>query len=195
MNRFFSKFPWLRPLGCGLLVCALVLSICLPLLGMRAAEPDNPILQAEPQEITVLQAGNAPGHSGSGDGLNASGSGANGDTESDLTGEAEQPNPEEPDSEAGQSTEPEPAPQEQPAQPDYSDLDIGTNADSNSGSEGEAPGDTGETDESLPLPDLDLGATLTWYKYGAQPAAIACTPGETIGMRIGPNEIHIMARS
>ena len=23
----------------------------------------------------------------------------------------------------------------------------------------------------------------------------ACTPGETIGMRIGPNEIHIMARS
>ena len=67
MNRFFSKFPWLRPLGCGLLVCALVLSICLPLLGMRAAEPDNPILQAEPQEITVLQAGNAPGHSGSGD--------------------------------------------------------------------------------------------------------------------------------
>ena len=182
MNRFFSKFPWLRPLGCGLLVCALVLSICLPLLGMRAAEPDNPILQAEPQEITVLQAGNAPSHSGSGDGLNASGSGANGDTESDLTGEAEQPDPEEADSEAGQSTEP--APQEQPAQPDYSDLDIGTNADSNSGSEGEEPGDTGETDESLPLPDLDLGATLTWYKYGAQPAAIACTPGETVGKRI-----------
>lgn len=184
MNRFFSKFPWLRPLGCGLLVCALVLSICLPLLGMRAAEPENPILSAQPQEITVLQAGNAPGHSGSGDGLNASGSGANGDTESDLTGEAEQPDPEEADSEAGQSTEPEPAPQEQPAQPDYSDLDIGTNADFNSGSEGEEPGDTGETDESLPLPDLDLGATLTWYKYGAQPAAIACTPGETVGKRI-----------
>lgn len=182
MNRFFSKFPWLRPLGCGLLVCALVLSICLPLLGMRAAEPENPILSAQPQEITVLQAGNAPGHSGSGDGLNASGSGANGDTESDLTGEAEQPDPEEADSEAGQSTEP--APQEQPTQPDYSDLDIGTNADSNSGSEGEEPGDTGETDESLPLPDLDLGATLTWYKYGAQPAAIACTPGETVGKRI-----------
>ena len=38
--------------------------------------------------------------------------------------------------------------------------------------------------ESLPLPDLDLGATLTWYKYGAQPAAIACTPGETVGKRI-----------
>lgn len=117
MNRFFSKFPWLRPLGCSLLVCALVLSICLPLLGMRAAEPDNPILQAEPQEITVLQAGNAPGHSGSGDGLNASGSGANGDTESDLTGEAEQPDLKRQDSEAGQSTEPEPAPQEQPPSP------------------------------------------------------------------------------
>ena len=60
MNRFYSKFPWLRPLGCGLLVCALVLSICLPLLGMRAAEPENPILSAQPQEITVLQAGRAP---------------------------------------------------------------------------------------------------------------------------------------
>lgn len=184
MNRFFSKFPWLRPLGCGLLVCALVLSICLPLLGMRAAEPENPILSAEPQEITVLQAGKAPGHSGSGDGLNASGSGANGDTESDLTGDHEQPDPNEADSESGQSTEPETIPQEQPSQPDYSDLDIGTNTDSNSGSDGSEAGDTGEADETLPLPDLDLGAALTWYKYGAQPASIACAPGETVGKHI-----------
>ena len=51
MNQFFEKYPWLRSVGCGVLVAALVLSICLPLLGMRSAEPDNPILQAEPQEI------------------------------------------------------------------------------------------------------------------------------------------------
>jgi len=30
---------------------------------------------------------------------------------------------------------------------------------------------------------------------GLSPPPRACTPGETIGMRIGPNEIHIMARS
>ena len=48
MTKLFEKYPWLKSVGCGVLVVALVLSICLPLLGMRSAEPDNPILQAEP---------------------------------------------------------------------------------------------------------------------------------------------------
>ena len=87
MTKLFEKYPWLKSVGCGLLVAALVLSICLPLMGMRSAEPDNPILQAEPQEITVLQAGKAPGGAGSGDGAETSGSGANGDTDSDLQGD------------------------------------------------------------------------------------------------------------
>ena len=91
MNQFFEKYPWLKSVGCGILVLALVLSICLPLMGMRSAEPENPILQAEPQEITVLQAGKAPGGAGSDDGVETSGSGANGDTESDLHGDVEQP--------------------------------------------------------------------------------------------------------
>ena len=90
-------------MGCGLLVVALVLSICLPLMGMRSAEPENPILQAEPQEITVLQAGKAPGGAGSGDGVETSGSGANGDTDSDLQGDVEQPDPNEADNEAGEN--------------------------------------------------------------------------------------------
>ena len=64
MKKFLERFPWVQQAGCGVLVCALLLSICLPLMGMRSAEPENPILQAAPQEITVLQAGQAPGHAG-----------------------------------------------------------------------------------------------------------------------------------
>ena len=67
MKRLFDKVPWLQQIGCGVLVCALLLSICLPLMGMRAAEPENPILQAAPQEITVLQAGQGRGHAGNGE--------------------------------------------------------------------------------------------------------------------------------
>ena len=184
MNQFFEKYPWLRSVGCGVLVAALVLSICLPLLGMRSAEPDNPILQAEPQEITVLQAGKAPGGAGSGNGAETSGSGANGDTESDLTGDVEQPDPDEADNEAGQDTEPETVPQEQPTQPDYSEASIGTNTDSNQGNDGEDAGETGEADEDLPLTPLDLGAALTWYKYGSEPTSIVCAPGQSVGKRV-----------
>lgn len=181
MNQFFEKYPWLRSVGCGVLVAALVLSICLPLMGMRSAEPENPILQAEPQEITVLQAGKAPGGAGSGDGVETSGSGANGDTESDLTGDVEQPDPDEQDNEAGQDTEPETVPQDQPAQPDYSEASIGTNTDSNQGDDGEEAGETGEMDEALPLAPLDLSAALTWYKYGSEATSIVCVPGKTVG--------------
>ena len=59
MKKFLERYPWVQQAGCGVLICALLLSICLPLMGMRSAEPDNPILQAAPQEITVLQAGGA----------------------------------------------------------------------------------------------------------------------------------------
>ena len=184
MNQFFEKYPWLKSVGCGILVLALVLSICLPLMGMRSAEPDNPILQAEPQEITVLQAGKAPGGAGSGDGAETSGSGANGDTDSDLQGDVEQPDPEETDAEAGQDTTHETIPQEQPTQPDYSEADIGTNTDSNQGNDGEDAGASGEMDEDLPLAPLDLGAALTWYKYGSEPTSIVCAPGQSIGKRV-----------
>ena len=40
MKKFFERFPWAQQAGCGVLVCALLLSICLPLMGMRSAEPD-----------------------------------------------------------------------------------------------------------------------------------------------------------
>ncbi len=83
----------LQQAGCGVLICALLLSICLPLMGMRAAEPDNPILQAAPQEITVLQAGQAPGHAGNGEAESKDASGSGGSTDSELTGEQEQIRP------------------------------------------------------------------------------------------------------
>ena len=132
--------------------------------GHAVSRTGKPHLQAEPQEITVLQAGKAPGGAGSDDGVETSGSGANGNTESDLQGDVEQPDPNEADNEAGQDTEPETVPQEQPTQPDYSEASIGTNTDSNQGNDGEEAGETGEADEDLPLTPLDLGAALTWYK-------------------------------
>ncbi len=184
MRKIFERYPWLRPVGCSVLVCALVLSVCLPLMGMRAAEPDNPILLAHPQAITVLQAGDAPGHAGSGEGADQSGSGTGGNADSTRTGEQEQPDPEETDDQSGQDTDTETVPQQQPTQPDYSEADVGTNTDSNQGDEGEQAGETGEADADLPVTPLDLGAVLTWYKYGTQASSIVCAPGQSVGKRV-----------
>ena len=43
MKKFFERFPWAQQAGCGVLICALLLSICLPLMDMPSAAPDNPI--------------------------------------------------------------------------------------------------------------------------------------------------------
>lgn len=186
MKKFFERFPWAQQAGCGVLVCALLLSIWLPLMGMRSAEPDNPILQAAPQEITVLQAGQAPGHAGNGDAESKDASGSGGSTNSELSGEQAQPDPEEAENqtEQGQDTQPEQQPQGKPRQEVLADAAIGTNTDSNKGDEGEEAGDTGETDEDLPETELDLGALLTWYKYGSQASSMVCAPGDSVGKRV-----------
>ena len=186
MKKFFERFPWVQQAGCGVLICALLLSICLPLMGMRSAEPDNPILQAAPQEITVLQAGQAPGHAGNGDAESKDASGSGGSTNSELSGEQAQPDPEEAENqtEQGQDTQPEQQPQGKPRQEVLADAAIGTNTDSNKGDEGEEAGDTGETDEDLPETELDLGALLTWYKYGSQASSMVCAPGDSVGKRV-----------
>ena len=38
MKKFLERYPWVQQAGCGVLICALLLSICLPLMGMRSAE-------------------------------------------------------------------------------------------------------------------------------------------------------------
>ena len=186
MKKFFERFPWVQQAGCGILICALLLSICLPLMGMRSAEPENPILDAAPQEITVLQAGQAPGHAGNDEAESKDASGSGGSTNSELTGEQEQPDPEETENQAeqGQNTQPEQQPESKPRQEALADAAIGTNTDSNKGDEGEEAGDTGETDEGLPETELDLGAVLTWYKYGSQASSMVCAPGESAGKRV-----------
>ena len=186
MKKFFERFPWVQQAGCGVLICALLLSICLPLMGMRSAEPDNPILQAAPQEITVLQAGQAPGHAGNGEAESTGTAGSGGSADSELTGEQEQFDPEETENqtEQGQDTQPEQQPESKPQQEVLADAAIGTNTDSNKGDEGEEAGDTGETDEDLPETELDLGALLTWYKYGSQASSMVCAPGDSVGKRV-----------
>lgn len=186
MKKFFERFPWAQQAGCGVLVCALLLSICLPLMGMRSVEPDNPILQAAPQEITVLQAGQAPGHAGNGEAESTGAAGSGGSADSELTGEQEQFDSEETENqtEQGQDTQPEQQPESKPQQEVLADAAIGTNTDSNKGDEGEEAGDTGETDEDLPETELDLGALLTWYKYGSQASSMVCAPGDSVGKRV-----------
>ena len=186
MKKRFERFPWLQQAGCGVLVCALLLSICLPLMGMRSAEPENPILDAAPQEITVLQAGQAPGHAGNGEAESKDASGSGGSADSELTGEQEQPDPQETENqtEQGQDTQPEQQPKSKPQQEILADAAIGTNTDSNKGNEGEEAGNTGETDENLPETELDLGAVLTWYKYGSQASSMVCAPGSSVGKRV-----------
>ena len=186
MKKFLERFPWVQQAGCGVLICALLLSICLPLMGMRSAEPDNPILQAAPHEITVLQAGQAPGHAGNGEAESTGAAGSGGSADSELTGEQEQPDPEETENQAeqGQDTQPEQQPESKPQQEVLADAAIGTNTDSNKGDEGEEAGDTGETDEDLPETELDLGALLTWYKYGSQASSMVCAPGDSVGKRV-----------
>ena len=176
MKKFFERFPWLQQAGCGVLICALLLSICLPLMGMRSVEPDNPILQA----------GQAPGHAGNGEAESKDASGSGGSTNRELTGEQEQPDPQETENqtEQGQDTQPEQQPESKPQQEVLADASIGTNTDSNKGDEGEEAGNTGETDENLPETELDLGAVLTWYKYGSQASSMVCAPGESVGKRV-----------
>ena len=186
MKKILERFPWVQQAGCGVLICALLLSICLPLMGMRSAEPENPILDAAPQEITVLQAGQAPGHAGNGEAESKDAYGSGGSTNSELTGEQEQFDPEETENqtEQGQDTQPEQQPKSKPQQEILADAAIGTNTDSNKGDEGEEAGNTGEADENLPETELDLGAVLTWYKYGSQASSMVCAPGESVGKRV-----------
>ncbi|MFQ6937011.1 MAG: hypothetical protein ACLRSV_00495, partial [Oscillospiraceae bacterium] len=70
---------------------------------------------AAPQEITVLQAGQAPGHAGNGEAESTDAAGSGGSTDSELTGEQEQPDPEETENqtEQGQDTQPEQLPEAQ----------------------------------------------------------------------------------
>lgn len=109
--------------------------------------------------------------------------GSGGSADSELTGEQEQFDPEETENqtEQGQDTQPEQQPESKPQQEVLADAAIGTNTDSNKGDEGEEAGDTGETDENLPETELDLGALLTWYKYGSQASSMVCAPGDSVG--------------
>ena len=187
MKKLFEKAPWLQSVCSGVLICALLLSICLPLMGMRAAEPENPILTAAPQEITVLQAGQGRGSSGNGETQNRNAEGAGGSkTDETKQGEQEQPDPEETENqtEQGSDTQPEPQPEGKPQQEVLAEASIGTNTDSNQGDEGEEIGETGEEEEELPAPELDLGAVLTWYKYGSQASSMVCAPEKSVGKRV-----------
>ncbi len=184
MKQFLSQRKWLTSVVCVLLSVALLTSVCLPILGMRTVEPENPILQAQAQDIEVLQAGSSPAGSGNGETGSAEGSGSGGQAESDREGEQETPDPEEPEQqEPGRDSQQE-QPQESPVLQELSEASIGTDTNLNQGEDGENAGNEGAVDENLSAADLDLGAVLTWYKYGSQAASMVCAPGEAVGKRV-----------
>lgn len=208
MKHRSSQRGWITSGICVLLTLALLVSVCLPLMGMRAAEPENPILQAQLQEIEVLQAGTTPSGFGDGEG---EGPGTGSEPDPDREGntiapdpnapeeqepgdgdepdqpEPDQPEPDEPDQ--PEQTPPKPDASQTPEESDpvidaLSQAPIGSDTDGSQGQEGEVPGQQGATDEKLPASALDLGVTLTWYKYGSQAASMVCAPGKTVGKRV-----------
>lgn len=183
MKQVFERYPWLYRALCAVMTGVLLFNLSMPLLGMHAAEPDNPIPDTETQEITVLQAGRGEGLSGDGETGTADGSGQGGG-DSLLEGEQEQQEPDSQQESQGQQNQTQERPQDTPKQEYLAEATIGTSLDSNQGSEGEEAGSTGEQDDTLTESDLSLGAVLTWYKFGKQAQSMVCAPGESVGKRV-----------
>ena len=154
-NSFLNK-GILRAVVCLLLCTLIVLSLILPGMDLDKAEPANPMLQ-DIDEISVLSVGDNISQ------LNTVMVPSGGSTPPTVPMETS------PDETNPEQTEPnETIPQETDAQqPDIDQGDEG-NEDGNQGEEG------GEYLE------LDLGAVLTWYKYGKEPKTITCAPDNSV---------------
>ena len=61
MRDFFAKKPWLPGLLSAVMCLALLAGLLLPFGGSATAQPENPILRAHAQELTVLETGGGAG--------------------------------------------------------------------------------------------------------------------------------------
>lgn len=188
MKHTLTQHKWITSAVCILLSLALLASVCLPLLGMRTTEPENPIPDTPVQRIEVLQAGATPEGFGDGAGSSTDSTAPGGETDTELEGDEETPDPEQPEQQEptgqDQPEQDSQQPQSSPILEELSQAPIGSNTDGDQGQEGEEPGQAGGVDEDLPATALDLGAVLTWYKYGTQAASMVCAPGQAVGKRV-----------
>lgn len=171
--------PWVHRGLCLALVLAIVLGLCLPALGMKQAQPDDPLGETELAEIQSLHLGSVDQQNLT-DGSQTSQTGQSAQIDPNLT-EVDGTEPEETQAEATQPDETKPGelepsetipkesvPEETtPDEPAPGDGDQGQE----DGNEGEDGGDEAE---------LKLAAVMTWYKYGTHPKTIVCYPSDLV---------------
>ncbi len=130
---------------------ALLAGLLLPLGSVPSAQPENPILHAHAQELTVLETGG--------------GAGADAVQLPEQSLPDAQPQPEEPR-------------QDEPAdEPAENTPEAGQPVTAQPSSD--AP-QTAPTQEKPGVDDADLSAVLTWYRYGTRRASVVCGGDNTV---------------
>lgn len=151
MRDFFAKKPWLPGLLSAVMCLALLAGLLLPFGGSATAQPENPILRAHAQELTVLETGG--------------GAGADAVQLPEQSLPDAQPQPEEPR-------------QDEPAdEPAENTPEAGQPVTAQPSSD--AP-QTAPTQEKPGVDDADLSAVLTWYRYGTRRASVVCGGDNTV---------------
>ena len=186
-----ARSRWARNIICAALAAAVVLTLCLPVVRREEELPENPIPEAEVQQITALQTGEAESLSSYAAALSAQTEGKGGGQQGKQEGADGQGVPGE-NSDQSQSVseeqqqenvEGQPKPEDGPSREQLSDAEVGTNeVPSEAGEQGQQGGEQGE--EGGEDVELDLAAVMTWYKYGTEEKTIVCQPGSTVGKEI-----------
>ncbi len=151
MRDFLTQKTWARPALCAVLCAALLAGLLLPIGTLTPAQPENPILRAHAQAVTVLETGG----------------GTEGMTAPQQPTPDVQPQPEMPETPEDAQT---PDSAEQPAQAD---------AAGEPEPSADAP-QTVPTPEKPGLDDVDVSAVLTWYRYGTRRASVVCAQDDTV---------------
>ena len=168
---------------CFLLCAGIGGSLLLPAADMVRLYPENPLTQAQAEEISVFEIGehasdipNIMMPTGDSASNKSSKSAGTADSDEDMTGEEaedlqeqEESEPDEQDSD--DDSDKEAAPE---ADGEQEPGDDETAMDDGSGDEGEDAGLQGE--EGGRELELDLAAVMTWYKYETEPSTIVCAP-------------------
>ena len=185
------KTKTVQRVGSIVLAAAVTISMGIPALNREHVPLENPILQEEIKEITVLQAGEGksyasnsstidPDAEGTGGGQVAGETGAEGGSALGESSEASQGVSQEQKNENVQGT---PKPDSGPSIEQLSQSEIGSQQQAEQqGEQGQQDGAQGE--EGGEEVEIELGAVMNWYKYGNQAKTIVCQPGSTVGKQI-----------
>lgn len=189
--KSWIKHKTVQRVGSIVLAAAVTISMGLPALNREHAPLENPILQEEIKEITVLQAGEGksyasnssaidPDAEGTGGGQVAGETGAEGGSALGESSEASQGVSQEQKNVNVQGT---PKPDSGPSIEQLSQSEIGSQQQAEQqGEQSQQDGVQGE--EGGEEVEIELGAVMNWYKYGNQAKTIVCQPGSTVGKQI-----------